>query len=177
MTSSLLRILFALIGVSALLFAGFFAIGMFTPTVEVGADVVMGRPVAEVFSAFNDPFDRMDWMEGYEGTERISGSAGVPGSVATVFLSYDGRQVELREELKAFSENGLVETTLQNELFTRHRRVTFHEEEDSVTRVRMEGTVTGASWFTRSMMALAQARMKEQEEQNFLRLKALLEGE
>jgi uncharacterized protein YndB with AHSA1/START domain len=175
MNQTLIRIFFGLVALSALLFAGFFAIGQFTPKVEVSTQVRIDRPVAEVFAAFNDPFDRMDWLEGYEGTERVSGGPGIPGSVTTVFLSHNGKQFEMREELKAYTENELVEVLLTNEMFAQQMRVEFTAVDTAATEVTMTGRVEGASWFTRSMMALARERMQAQEGMNFVRFKEFME--
>lgn len=177
MNSKVIRVLFGLIGISALLFAGFFAIGQFTPKVELAATVTIDRPVDVVFAAFNAPFDRMDWLEGYEGTERVSGGAGIPGSVSTIFLSHSGKQFEMREELKAFGQDELVETVHSNDMFTQRMKVEFTAVDSTVTEVRMGSTIEGGSWFTRSMMAIAKDRMQRQEEQNFLRLKEFVEAQ
>lgn len=176
MNQTLLRIFFGLVALSALLFGGFFALGLFVPEVEVSADVTVQRPVSEVFAAFNDPFDRMDWLEGFEGTERVSGGPGLAGSVTTIFVSHDGKQFEMREELVAYVENKLVEVTLSNDMFTQHMKVEFMATDSLSTQVRMDGRIVGASWFMRSMMALARTRMQAQEERNFLRLKEFVEG-
>jgi uncharacterized protein YndB with AHSA1/START domain len=175
MSQTLIRIFFGLVAVSALLFAGFFALGQLTPTVEVSAKVRIDRPVANVFVAYNDPLDRMDWMTGYEGTERVSGGRGIPGSVATVFMAHGEQKFELREELKTFSENSEVEVILTNEMFTQQVKVAFTPVTDTATDVTMTGTIEGASWFTRSMMALAKKRMQQQEADNLQQLKGLLE--
>lgn len=175
MNQTLIRIFFGLVAVSALLFAGFFAIGQFTPKVEVSAKVRIDRPVAEVFAAYNDPFDRMDWMTGYEGTERISGGRGTVGSVATVFMAHGEQKFELREELKAYTENALVELLLTNDMFAQRMRVAFAPANGTTTEVTMTGTIEGASWFTRSMMALAKKRMQAQEAANLQQLKVFLE--
>jgi len=176
MHTRLIRILFGLVAASALLFAGFFAVGQLIPQVEVSATVTIARPVAEVFAAFNDPFDRMDWMEGYEGTERVSGSPGMPGSVFTVFMSHDGKKLELREVLKAYGENELVEVVLENDLFSQRMRTAFEASGEHATMVTMTGTVQGNSWFVRSMMGLARDRIGRQEAENLLRLKELVEA-
>lgn len=174
MNQTIIRIFFGLVALSALLFAGFFAIGQLTPKVEVKAEVRIDRPVAEVFAAYNDPFDRMDWMAGYEGTERVSGGPGIPGSVTTVFLSHDGKQYEMREELLAFTENAVVEVRLTNDMFAQHMRVAFTPVNGTATDVTMTGSIEGVSWFTRSMMALAKQRMQQQEAENFVRLQEFL---
>jgi len=176
MNARLIRIFFGLVALSALLFAGFFGIGQLVPQVDVDASVTIDRPVDIVFSAFNDPFDRMDWLEGYEGTERVSGAPGVPGSVSTIFVSHDGKKFEMREELKAYGEYEIVEVVLSSDLFTQRMKVTFSAIDSSSTEVLMAGTLTGSSWFVRSMMGLARDRMQQQEQQNFIRLKQLLES-
>lgn len=176
MNARLIRILFGLVALSALLFAGFFGIGQLVPHVDTNASVTIDRPIDVVFSAFNDPFDRMDWQEGYEGTERVSGAPGVIGSVSTVFLTHDDKKFEMREELKAYGDNEIVEVVLSSDLFTQHMKVTFSAIDSSSTEVLMSGTVAGSSWFLRSMMGLAKDRMQQQEQQNFIRLKQLLES-
>lgn len=175
MNSKLIKLLFGLIGLSALLFAGFFALGEFTPKVEISAHVQISSPLTEVFTVFNDPLDRMDWQEGFEGTERVSGKPGVPGSVCTIFLSHNGEKFEMREELHAFVQDQLVEVTLSNDMFTQQMKVEFAAVSEATTEVSMTGSVEGNSWFVRSMMAIAKTKVQEQEERNFLRLKAYLE--
>ncbi len=176
MNTRLVRILFGLVALSALLFAGFFGIGQLIPVVDVAAKVVIPRPVDKVFSAFNDPFDRMDWQEGFEGTERVSGAQGVPGSISTVFFTHGDKKFEMREELKVYGANEIVEVVLSSDLFTQHMKVTFSAIDSSSTQLIMTGTVTGSSWFFRSMMGLAKERLQQQEQQNFIRLKQLLES-
>ncbi|MCF8259002.1 MAG: SRPBCC family protein [Flavobacteriales bacterium] len=175
MSSRLIKVFFALVAVSALVFAGFFAIGVMRPSVPISARIEIERPVADVFAAYNAPFDRMDWLEGYEGTERVSGGAGIPGSVSTVFFTHDGKKFVMKEELKDYVENRLVELTWSNEVLTQRMRVAFEAVDEQSASVTMSGTVEGTSWFMRSMMGLAQNRMQQQEEQNFVRLKELLE--
>lgn len=176
MNACLIRIFFGLVALSAVLFAGFFSIGRLIPKVDVDLSVTIDRSVDVVFKAFNDPFDRMDWLEGYEGTERVSGALGIPGSVSTVFLSHDGKQFEMREELKAYGENELVEVLLSSEMFTQRLKVTFTAIDSGMTEVGMTSIIEGSSWFVRSMMGLARDRMQQQEEQNLIRLKELLES-
>ncbi len=170
-----MKILKITLGIIALLVIGFFLMGVFTPEVNYTTEVEVNKPVKEAWGVFMDESKADQWLDGYLGSEMISGNANEVGAVAKIRMEHEGEVMEMNEEITAFKEFEQHAMTFTNEAMVNHVDVRFAAKGDNTTTITTATEFIGQGAIMRSMFALMKGSFKPVSEDMNAKLKKLIE--
>lgn len=158
------------------LFAGFFLIGVISPTVTYESEVLVNKPVTESWSVFTDSTRMGEWLEGYKDQEQISGESNSVGSKYKMTFLQNGEEIILTEEITAYEELERFNFILEADALSSEVAISFSEESGR-TRIHATSLVKGKNPIYRSMFALMKGTFAEQDQTAYDNLKLAIEGE
>ena len=158
-----------------LLFAGFFLIGVFSPTVTYKSEVLVNEPLDTSWAVFTDSTRLGEWLDGYKGQKQLSGKPNEEGSKYEMTFIQNGETIHVTEEITTFREGEKFYFTLEADVLTSEVQVDFSEEEGR-TRIKAKSVVKGKNPIFRSMFALMKGTFDEQDQTSYENLKAAIEG-
>lgn len=162
--------------IAAVLFGGFFAIGVFKPSVEYGVTVEVSKSPQHAWNVYTNTETLGEWLEGFKSIKTIEDAGQEVGSVYEVEVEAQGEKHSFIEKLTAFDEPRLFGMNISNEMISTDMAITFEPTESGGTTITSKATATGANWFARSLFALMASTFDAQEQKNFEALKELIEN-
>ena len=166
------KIIFALIGIVALLIVVFLCIGIFVPSVEYTMTVEINKPRDITWRVMRE---RKDWIDGFKSFQQISGAPDQIGNRARVMVVRDGAEYTFDSELKQIRPPEMAETELTNSMLVHDATVTLTENNGKTTLVSNE-KITGTNAIYRSLFALFRSRITATSAKNFAGLKQAVES-
>lgn len=161
--------------IAALLFGGFFAIGIFKPTVEYGVTVEVSKSPQHSWDVYTNPETLGEWLEGFSSIKTIEDAGQEVGSVYEVEVHAQGEKHVFIEKMTAFDEPRLFGMNISNEMISTDIAVTFEPTESGGTTITSKASATGANWFAKSLFALMASTFNDQEQRNYDALAELIE--
>ena len=161
--------------IAAILFAAFFAIGVFEPTVEYGATVEVSKTPEEAWAVYNDSTLMTEWVPAVKSIKLVSGEHWQEGSKYEILMDHNGQLVTTMEELTRIVENERISMIFSNEMMSIDNEVTFTANENGGTTISSKATAEGVGFFWKSMFALMADGFNQQEAIHFNALAELIE--
>ncbi len=171
-----MKLLRWLLGIAATLAILFVAIGIVRPEVSYENRVVVNAERTAAFTIFCDTSQMDKWLTGFQSMEKISGQAMQAGSQWRVVFNEQGREVVMTEEVTEFVSDELLAFSLYNDVLDAEVTVAFSDTGDGATEIIASNRVVGKNSFWKSMLALTQTSMVARGQENYERLKQLIES-
>jgi len=130
-----------------LLILGFVVLGLVKPTVKYGHTITVDRPINEAWKIYNDDTQYSQWLKGFKSIDLISGTHGEVGS--------NSDMMEFVQTTNFAEKGGKTVISTHSEVFG--------------NGLMMKSLFAAMELFTGSFQA--------QEEENFNRLKTLMDNE
>ena len=165
----------SLIGTAIVLLL-FVLIGAFKPDYSFEVEVQVEAPVEETFFTFNDTLRISEWLAHVEEVQLVSGQVNKVGSQYKLAISGMENSYEVTKEITDFVPNELVAYKLQNPAVTVLTEVHF-DPTDRGTHILAHHTVTGNNSYWKSMLIFLHSQIREKVEDDFARLKQLVEAD
>ena len=162
--------------VCAILCGGFFAIGIFKPSIDYGVSIEVSKSPQHAWNVYTNTETIGDWLNGFKSIKTIEDKPGIVGSVYEVEVEDAGEKYIFIEKMTVFDEPRLFGMNISNEMISTDIAVTFEPSESGGTTITSKATATGTNWFARSMFALMASTFDAQEQKNFEALKQLIEN-
>ena len=146
--------------------------GLFVQEVEYTATVRITASMEEVWRTYTDMDQRSQWLEGFERSEQLSGSAHAVGAKSLHYFEGGNTYAETITEVETHQH---ITTEISTDLFTGTATAAFEDQGDAV-RLQQRTTMRGATFFWRAMMPLFKPLMQRQMIDSLDRLEDLIEG-
>lgn len=143
---------------------------------EFQTKIQVNQPVAEVFAKFMDIDNMGKWLTGFKKIETVSGNPGDVGSKYKLTFEEKGKEIVMDEEVLEVKENEKFVFRMEMPQMSSHSDVEFHSV-NSGTEVVSSTTVEGKGFMWKLAIPMMKSQMKKRQEQDFNKLKALLEFE
>ena len=173
----ILKYLLIIIGVLLILF---FAMGLTTPSVSYGHEIIVDKPAKETWAISQDPAKFDQWLEGFKSIQLIEGKQDEVGSKYKVVVDPgDGQdEFEMIQTLVAhqpyeYAELHFASDFMDFEQIYRHTTL-----KDGKTSVKTESKVMAKNLFMKSMFAVMEklgSSFTTQEAKNMEALKKVIQ--
>lgn len=161
--------------IAAILFAAFFALGIFKPSVDYGVTVEVSKSPEVAWHVYSDSSLMSEWVPSIKSITLVSGEKWAVGSKYEILMDHEGELVTTMEELTEVVENERISMTFSNDLMTIDNVVTFTANEEGGTSISSNAVATGANFFWKSMFAMMEGGFEEQENIHMTALAELIE--
>ena len=158
-----------------LLLVIFFGKGLLTPTVEYDSEVMVDKPVAEVWAVMSDTSKMSEWITGYKRTELLSGTEGEVGAISHVFVEDQGQETMMEETIVAVEPNELLAMRFTMDFMNMDYKMAL-QEKGNQTLITSNSVTQGNGLFAKSMLSFMPSAMKKQEDENLEKLKMVIES-
>ena len=149
--------------------------GFLFPKITYETRVEVSRPADKSFFTFIDAGKMGEWLAGFEKLEYMSGMPGTPGSTLRLTFERNGKKIVAIQEIIDFSWNKLFEFTLENKMMKVNSRTEFIEKSIN-TEIVSTNVVQGRGVLWRFLMPYMKSGLKKQSQENFDRLKLVIES-
>lgn len=159
----------------AALLVFFIAKGFITPSITYGSEIIVDKPIAEVWGVMNDESKVSLWLEGMTKMEHIGGEKGKVGQVTQYTYNQDGQESIIVETMKSIKkEDHVAMDFVMEDVMTMDYRMDLSTK-DGKTIVNSATTTKGIGMLMRSMISFMGGSMQKQEDLNMSRLKKVIE--
>ncbi len=170
-----MRVSGLVIFVLLLLTGGFVYLGYSAPELSYRTQIDVKAPVEVAFAGFTDSARMGEWKSDFISIQLLRGEPNQVGSVYRLTLKQADRNAIVTRELVAFRQNERVAYDLEHGTYSAAVEVLF-EPTGTGTFMTIYNTVRGDGLFWRAALQLGKNRMMERQQQDYQRLKALLES-
>jgi len=154
----------------------FMLIGIAIPEFDYRNRVTVNKPQAEVFAAFNDTGRTAQWMDGLQRIEHTGGAQEGTGSRWRMTIVQNGETMTVDEEVTLFSPDSLLMMRMGNEVLDSYLTIEFIQKDSAVTDIHQHTRVVGANPLWQSVLPLFKGTMRDANQANLERFRAMLEG-
>ncbi len=139
-------------------------------------EIVIDTSLDNVFSFFIDTDNLQKWLGGLKEINILKGDEPRVGAETSQVIEQSGQKLHFIQTITGFEENQLFEAEMvakEMEMITRHE----FSEENGKTQILISYDIQLKSFLFRSVKKLVKAMMEKSIEEDFNRLKSLLENE
>ncbi|MCB1323624.1 MAG: SRPBCC family protein [Spirochaetales bacterium] len=145
--------------------------------VQFQNEVVIERPVDQVYGAFMDESRLPEWLLGYKGMRRLAGEPGTAGSTSVLFFETDsGETLELQERVIAVEPQQRFAFEMNHESMISTTQVVFVRLEHGRTRMISQVEAQGKGFLWSILVRLSKSTIQERDLENLQRFQDMLEG-
>lgn len=170
-----MKILKYLLGGLAALAILFILIGVFQPEIHYTTTISVNKSAAEAFAVFRDESKTKDWLINWVSSEPVKGTPNEVGSQHKITMNYQGNPFEMLETIKIYQPGEQYAMHLDSDMLAMDIDIRFQPEGTNKTVITAENTIKGKGMIMRSIMALSKSATAEEDQQNYDRLKQLIE--
>ncbi len=165
-----------ILGLIALLGVLFIAKGFLTPSITYSSEIVVDKPMKEVWAVMNDESKTSQWLKGIKKQEHISGEKGKVGAVTKYTFEENGEESIVMETIKALrpNEHIAMDFVMEGVMEMDYKMDTYIK--DGKTHIKSSTIAKGIGLFMRSMVSFMTGTMQAQEDENMNNLKQLIEA-
>jgi uncharacterized protein YndB with AHSA1/START domain len=125
-----------ILGIVTVLVIIFFSTGLIIKETTYQVKTTINKPIAEVFSLFNDQSKLKEWMPEVQLIEPITIKPGIVGSEYFMTVTNNGQTMKMKEKVLAYVENKKVTLYFDADDMLKTDDVTFSEENGVTTIVK-----------------------------------------
>jgi len=162
------------IGIIGLIILVFFLIGIVKPQVAYDCEIVVDKPLEEAWAVAQDEEKMLEWLEGFERVEHVSGTPGNVGSVTKVHFNNDGQEMTIKETITAIEPNKSVSMFFESDFMNMDYTLSISPI-GSKSKLSSSTTAKGNGMLSKSIMAMIAGSIKAQEDTNLISLKKTIE--
>ncbi|TXC82093.1 SRPBCC family protein [Luteibaculum oceani] len=165
-----------IVGISLLvLILIFLSFGFLKPEIAYESEVVIEKPIEEVWAIMQDESRINEWLKEVKKIEHISGEKGKAGAESKIYVEQNGEEMFMVETINSIEEQDHMECTFTMDFMTMDYRIQL-EDLGGKTRVTSKSVTTGNGMMAKSMLAFMGGAMEDQENLNMTNLKTLVEN-
>ena len=171
-----MKVLKYVLGILLALAVIFVLIGVFKPEIEFNTGVEVNKPVKEAWAVLMDESRMTEWLEGYRGSELLSGSKGEEGAKSKISMEYEGKTMEMTETVTAMKENEHLGLHFDSERMEQDLNIYFEAIDENKTSIKNHGLIRGKGIWARSFFALIGGQFGKNNQMINEKLKKVIEA-
>ena len=153
----------------------FLLIGVFMPRLDYKITFEVNKPVDQTFKVFMDASLAGQWMTGFKRMETLSGKPGEVGSKYRFVFEEGDEEIIVDEEILVMKENEAFAFSMENEMLTGRGEFRFKDKNGS-TEITYINDTAGRNIILKSVLAIFRSSIKERNQKDFEKLKAMIES-
>jgi len=162
----------------SIIVVGFLSIGLLIKETQYTTSVKIEKPLAFVYTEFNDTSKRKEWITDFKSIEILEEKLGKTGSTYKVTVNNNGQDMTMKEKILAFIPNEKV--TLFYDAgkgsMLKTNDYIFTSEGDA-TKITHKGTCRSSGYLMACMFPFFKSKFKKQDQGYLNNLKVFLENE
>ena len=163
-----------ILGIIAVLFIIFLALGLIKPELSYECEIVVDKPLAESWAIVQDEEKLQEWLTGLQKIEHVSGTPGTVGAVSDVYFENDGQKMSIRETITNIVPDESISMTYSSDFMDMDYTLVMTAM-NGKTKINTSTTAEGNGLFSKSIMVLIGGSVKVQEETNLSNLRKTIE--
>ncbi len=171
-----MKFLKILVGVLVLLLLFFVIKGLITPSLAYESEINVSKSIKESWAVMQDESNLSQWLEGYQKSELVSGTAGTVGAVSKIYFDQGGQETIITETIIEIQPNEKITMNFSMDFMDMDYEVVFSENNGGGTNIKSKTITKGNGWFARSMVSFMKGAMVQQEDGNMDKLKKVIES-
>lgn len=133
------------------------------------------QPVSIVFKNLVEPSNMPKWMANFQRLDTVKGKRPRKGSISTQVFSDSKGIMEMREEILGFERNQKFQLLLSHKNIETNQTFEFIPQSKDITRVILTNDIRLIPAFMGVFSVFMKGQMRQQQEENLMRFKKLLE--
>ena len=157
------------------LIIGFFAIGLFSPSLTYQNSITVNAPVDKAFELFTDTVKMHEWIPGFISFTNESGGNFNRGSKWKLILIQEDQHYEMIETITAYVPNQQYSYNLEN-IVLRNQVDVYFKPIGNMTEIISHNLVTGNNLIWRSVLFFFEKELYNNGQESFADLKKMIES-
>jgi len=159
-----------------ILLVAFFSIGLVVKDTKYTTEIVVDKPIEEVFTAFNDIRKSDNWIPEFKSVEVIDEKLGKVGSTYKITLDNNGQEIIMKEKILAFIPNEKVTLNYSVEGMLKMNDFNFVAQENK-TKITQKSTCKSTRYLMSCMFPFFKSKFKVQDQGYLNNFKSYIEKE
>lgn len=172
-----MRTIKIILGFITLLTVIFFATGAFVKETSYTTSVKINKPIAEVFTEFNNMENTKKWIPDIKSIDTIKNNYVKTGSIFKIVVDNNGEDINMTEKVITYIPNEKVTLFYDAENMLKTNDYTFSEDDDSVTEITLNASCTSDSYVMSCLFPYFKGTFKAQDQQYLENFKSFIEKE
>ncbi|TYP98110.1 hypothetical protein C7447_103280 [Tenacibaculum adriaticum] len=97
-----------ILGIISTVAVVFFSTGLIVKETSYSTQVKIEKPIADVFTLFNDPSKLKEWIPEFKSIDTLEEKPGKTGSTYKIIIKNNGQEIVMNEKILAFVPNEKV---------------------------------------------------------------------
>lgn len=167
-----------IIVIITVLVIAFFSIGLLVKDTTFTTQITIEKPVATVFSTFNDTSKLKEWIPEFKSIETIEEKLGKTGSTYKIIVDNNGQDIVMQEKILAFVPNEKVTLYYNAGKGNMLKKDDYvFSSHDNSTTITHNASCSSGKFIMSCMFPIFKSKFKEQDQEYLNNLKVFLEKE
>lgn len=153
----------------------FFSLGFFIPVISFQNKVLVNKPIDLSFETFTDVSKMKDWFAGFKNIEWLSGFPGEIGNQWALTVVQNGKEYIMIQTITGFKVNELFAFHLENKILDSDVQIYFSSK-NNITEITVDNKIEGKNIYWKSLFVFTQLYFKNKQQENYERLKQVIES-
>ena len=163
-----------ILGIISAFAVAFFLTGLIVKKTDYSAEVVVNKPIEEVFKTFNNSENIKNWIPEIKSFNVVSENPGKTGSIYKIVIDANGEEITMTEKVLAFVPNEKVTLFFDAENMLKRDDYVFTSKE-GVSTITLNSSCQSESYIMACMFPYFKSVFKEQDQSYLNNFKAFAE--
>ncbi|CAL2085243.1 Polyketide cyclase / dehydrase and lipid transport [Tenacibaculum sp. 190524A02b] len=163
-----------ILGIVIALSLAFFATGIIISELNYEAEVIIEKPVEEVFTIFNDDESIKHWIPEIKSIKAVKELDGKVGSTYEIKVENQGEEITLNEKIKEFEVNKKITLFFNGGGMLKRDAYSF-ESKGGQTVLKLQAKFKSSSFILGCMLPFVKGKLQEQDQKYLMNFKKFAE--
>lgn len=163
-----------ILGIIIFVVVVFFSTGLLIKETSYTTQVVVKKPISDVFNVFNTIENRQQWIPEIQSFKPIKENIGKTGSEYTIIIKNNDQNITVSEKIMAFVPNEKVTLFYNAESMIKTNDYLFSEKE-GVTTITLNTTCRADSYILACVFPYFKSTFQNQDQTYLINFKAYIE--
>lgn len=163
-----------ILGIISAFIIVFFATGLIIKETNYTTQVSVNKPIADVFTAFNNLENKTKWIPEIKSYEIINQNTGITGSEYQMIIDNNDQNIKISEKIMAFVPNEKVTVFYNADNMLKTNDYVFTEK-NGVTNITLNATCRSDSYILACVFPYFKNTFKDQDQTYLTNFKTFIE--
>ena len=163
-----------ILGIISAFAVAFFLTGLIVKKTDYSAEVVVNKPIEEVFKTFNNSENIKNWIPEIKSFNVVSENPGKTGSIYKIVIDANGEEITMTEKVLAFVPNEKVTLFFDAENMLKRDDYVFTSKE-GVSTITLNSSCQSESYIMACMFPYFKGTFRDQDQSYLNNFKAYIE--
>lgn len=169
-----MKVIKIILGIIITLSVVFFATGLVVKETKYSSEIVVDKPIKEVFTKFNDVETFKEWLPDIKSIETINENPQKIGSTYKMIVDNQGQGLEIIEEIVAYVSNEKITLRFTSDEMLKIDDYNFIAQENQ-TKIVQNSTISSKSYMLACTFPWFKSKFKVMSQNYMVRFKQFVE--